>query len=266
MTSLIRLYPRAWRARYGDELEDLVGSRKLGMSGTFDMLRGAVDAHRHPELVDPGIKGETPWSAGVSRQRLADLAVARRLGLAAWAGAIAWIAGWVIAANGPIVADGDTSYRSGDAGAPVIFLAVALLSAGLIGQLIRIAPRARLTRVGALVAVFVGPLWAMSPWVLVLGLILLIALTVLALGAWWADQWSGSSALTVLASIGTGLGMMVIMIMGAEALTTLRGDPMLFVVFAFTPIWIAMGGSLRRLPPLDRAAAERSAARVSEPA
>lgn len=31
MSSLLRLYPRAWRARYGPELEDLVAHRPLGL-------------------------------------------------------------------------------------------------------------------------------------------------------------------------------------------------------------------------------------------
>jgi len=49
---LLRLYPPAWRARYGEELAALL----LDMSACspfdlLDLLRGAFDAHLHPELV-----------------------------------------------------------------------------------------------------------------------------------------------------------------------------------------------------------------------
>ena len=81
MSRLLRLYPRAWRARYGPELEDLVAHRPLGLSGSIDLIWGAMDAHRHPELVDPTTAGSATGLPGVSPQRLADLRVARRLGL-----------------------------------------------------------------------------------------------------------------------------------------------------------------------------------------
>ena len=48
--SLLKLYPRAWRARYGDELLQLVGSRALSAQQTFDMLAGAVDAWLSPSV------------------------------------------------------------------------------------------------------------------------------------------------------------------------------------------------------------------------
>lgn len=47
---LVALYPRAWRLRYGDELEELVGDQRLSFAIAFDLIRGAVDAHLHPEI------------------------------------------------------------------------------------------------------------------------------------------------------------------------------------------------------------------------
>jgi len=39
---LLRLYPRAWRDRYGEELADLVGETGLTPAAAVDMARGAV--------------------------------------------------------------------------------------------------------------------------------------------------------------------------------------------------------------------------------
>lgn len=57
MTRLIDLYPRGWRDRYGDELADLIAGRPLTFSDRLDLVRGILDAHRHPELADPAIPG-----------------------------------------------------------------------------------------------------------------------------------------------------------------------------------------------------------------
>lgn len=48
---LLRLYPATWRRRYGEELEDLLGTRHLTFSVALDLVRGALDAHLHAELL-----------------------------------------------------------------------------------------------------------------------------------------------------------------------------------------------------------------------
>lgn len=50
---LLRLYPSRWRARYGTEMEDLLADQALTPRLALDLLRGALDAHLHPELVGP---------------------------------------------------------------------------------------------------------------------------------------------------------------------------------------------------------------------
>jgi hypothetical protein len=50
---IVALYPRAWRVRYGDELEDLLESGSVGLRGRLDLVRGALDAHLHPERRSP---------------------------------------------------------------------------------------------------------------------------------------------------------------------------------------------------------------------
>jgi hypothetical protein len=55
MTRLLRLYPRAWRDRYGAEMAELLSQRTLTRADRFDLLTGALDAHLHPGLArSPG--------------------------------------------------------------------------------------------------------------------------------------------------------------------------------------------------------------------
>ena len=52
MTSmLIRLYPRAWRQRYGDEMRELLASRKPSLRTFTDLVAGAIDARLNPQLL-----------------------------------------------------------------------------------------------------------------------------------------------------------------------------------------------------------------------
>jgi hypothetical protein len=54
---LLRLYPRRWRARYGDEFEQVLADRPLGPFDVADVLLGALDAHLH--LRDLGAASQT---------------------------------------------------------------------------------------------------------------------------------------------------------------------------------------------------------------
>jgi hypothetical protein len=52
-TRIVELYPRAWRARYGEELDALLEAGSLGIRDRIDLLRGALDAHLHPARPSP---------------------------------------------------------------------------------------------------------------------------------------------------------------------------------------------------------------------
>jgi hypothetical protein len=41
---LLRLYPRAWRERYGEEFAEIVGPRPLNVQQVIDVIGGAIDA------------------------------------------------------------------------------------------------------------------------------------------------------------------------------------------------------------------------------
>jgi hypothetical protein len=49
MRWLLWLYPRAWRRCYGPEMEALLEETKLTPAVLLDLVRGALDAHLHPE-------------------------------------------------------------------------------------------------------------------------------------------------------------------------------------------------------------------------
>lgn len=52
MKHLVRLYPKAWRRRYGAELMDFLEHRRASLGQVVDVLRGAVRAHAEPQLPD----------------------------------------------------------------------------------------------------------------------------------------------------------------------------------------------------------------------
>lgn len=52
-TRIVALYPRAWRTRYGEELDALLDAGSLGLRDRIDLLRGALDAHLHPARPSP---------------------------------------------------------------------------------------------------------------------------------------------------------------------------------------------------------------------
>ena len=248
MSTLVRLYPRAWRDRYGAELDDLLASRAVGTAGRLDLVRGVLDAHRHPELVDRSVP-DPAATAPVSRQRFEDLRFARRLGIGTLVGAIVWIVGWIVAANGPLVVDGDHSYRDGADAMPIVLGSMILLSVGLTGQLIRLPAQAIVARVGAFVGLLAAPIWALAPWVAASGMALLAGLVMLALSAWWRGAWNASATVGILVSIVAGLVLAVIPMMGLTPLVP-GVDPMVMIVLAFMPIWLIVGGTLLTLPTL----------------
>ena len=45
MRPILRLYPSAWRRRYGEELSDLIDEMPATPATTLDLLRGAVTQH-----------------------------------------------------------------------------------------------------------------------------------------------------------------------------------------------------------------------------
>ncbi|MEA2651921.1 MAG: cytochrome b6-f complex iron-sulfur subunit [Chloroflexota bacterium] len=68
--AILRLYPAAWRDRYRDELEDLLGVRRVRASDLADLLRGALDARVHPQ-VRPLLQVAIPSSGAIPMSTMA---------------------------------------------------------------------------------------------------------------------------------------------------------------------------------------------------
>jgi hypothetical protein len=59
VSSLVRLYPQAWRDRYEDEFVALLSERPPTPGDVLDTIRGAWDAHLHPTV---GESEPAPWT------------------------------------------------------------------------------------------------------------------------------------------------------------------------------------------------------------
>jgi hypothetical protein len=54
VSRLLRLYPATWRERYAEEVADLLAARPPSLADRLDLIRGAADAWRHPQVVRTG--------------------------------------------------------------------------------------------------------------------------------------------------------------------------------------------------------------------
>lgn len=88
ISTLIRLYPTAWRVRYGDEFAAVLEDRPLGPFDVADILLGALDAHLH-------LRG-----LGAASERGKGFSMSLRIGgYAAIVGGIVWVAAFVAAST-----------------------------------------------------------------------------------------------------------------------------------------------------------------------
>ena len=67
---LLRLYPRAWRERYGDEFLALVGDEPLSARHTIDILAGAIDARLSRTASTPDQSSASPAGGNASMSAL----------------------------------------------------------------------------------------------------------------------------------------------------------------------------------------------------
>ena len=240
MSRLLRLYPAAWRMRYESELLDLLEARPPSVPERLDIVRGALDAHLHPQVVRPGEAAPAPVPNQESR-------TARQLGIGTLLGSALWIAGFAVSMLGPVVYDGYGGYRDGSAALPFMLAAVCLLAAGLGGQLLRLPREARLARIGARTALLFLIVWSLQPWQLLFGTVMIGGLAVMALGAYRSRAWSGRTSTTVVVSclivtaiIGLGYQLEVDRLTGS-VLFALAGAAVL-------PAWVSVGTTLLHRP------------------
>jgi hypothetical protein len=242
MSRLLSLYPRSWRDRYELEFRALIDQRPPSLADRFDVVRGALDAHLHPQVRRGADRAPEP-----SRPE-ADLRVARRLGLGAIAGAAVWVAAFAVASVGPIRYDGDGAYRDGSSALLLLILAAGLLTAGLVGQFILLPATARLARLGAGAAIPFLILWALAPWLWWFGLLVLLGLLALAVGGRLSGIWPTRYTVTVV------LACAAVVAVVAFGFATLEGDRLAgaellgYAGAALVPAWLGVGATLIQRP------------------
>ncbi|MEA2609415.1 MAG: hypothetical protein QOJ75_1658 [Chloroflexota bacterium] len=237
MSRLVRLYPGAWRSRYEVELVELLGERPPTILERFDVIRGAVDAHLHPQVLDPGETGPSPTVTEDARH------LARNLGFGAVGGAALWIVAFAVTLVGPVRYDGYGAYRDGSAAFPFLLGAVSLLGGGLGGQLVSLPRNARLARFGAAVALLFLIVWGLQPWQFWTAGTMVVGLAVLAIGAYRAGAWPTRTSVAVVLSC---LAVVVMIVIGyAISVDRMTGAALLAVAAAaFVPAWLGIGTSL----------------------
>lgn len=236
MTRLIALYPRSWRDRYEDEFLALLSDRPPDPFQRLDIARGALDARLHPQVREAPSAPETPEPAP------------RRAVRAGWitlAGGVVWIAALVVAINGPIVTEGEGTYRDGAAAFPLWFVAVVMLLIGVATVGLSLPSDARTGRVGAYVVYLSGLLWAAAPWLLPVGVILGVGLSAVGVSAWKARRWSGLDAALLVVGQGICWAPLAAMAFGlSPAATSL--DQVFLSLAVMTTAWLAVGHALLR--------------------
>ncbi len=78
MTWMLKLYPRAWRERYGAEIEEVVSSQRPSLQLAVDLLGGAIDAHIKPQALARRLEAESSGTGGGSDMVSRLLACERR--------------------------------------------------------------------------------------------------------------------------------------------------------------------------------------------
>jgi hypothetical protein len=169
--TLLRLYPRAWQARYGDELLALLADRPASPLDLLDLVRGAFDARLHPQL------------AGTAAERTErSVPMFDRLpGLTAIAGGIAIIIAVALMALQPVVVGDD--YRDTTLsliiwGPALVAIDVALIVAGTWRR--PAGPWARADSLLGVLAIVAGFIWFTGWPGIIIGLFTLIAVTIAA--------------------------------------------------------------------------------------
>ena len=182
MSGLLRLYPRPWRDRYGEEFEELLAQRPPSVRHRLDIVRGALDAHLNPQLVDP--------------DRVVD-----RWWLVPLAGLGLFVIGVLIVAASPERFDAYGSYREAPMALGPLLGAVAMLIVGIARLAVLLPPESGPLRVIASIGVSAGVLWAIAPWTGILGATFFGATAVVAVGAWRAAVIPGRLAAALVVAL-----------------------------------------------------------------
>ena len=80
MTWILRLYPRPWRRRYGDEVAAMIEGRGFSLAIAVDLLAGAIDVWLHPSATMAAAAADSPVKEKTMTNGIAKLDCAALLG------------------------------------------------------------------------------------------------------------------------------------------------------------------------------------------
>jgi hypothetical protein len=136
--SLVRLYPPAWRRRYGDEMLALIEAGPVRAGGRLDLLRGALDAWLHPPA--PSRVPAIAALAGGGLWTIAAAGVVAQPVPPDWPGYLAEIVMLALAAAALLlVATLGCALRVGDNGGRAMGAGSALAAIGFVAWLVMLA-------------------------------------------------------------------------------------------------------------------------------
>jgi hypothetical protein len=218
MSRLVRLYPRAWRERYEPELVELIAARPPSVADRLDLVRGAIDAWRNPQLVtgtEAPTTGDRPWWPGATLAAIAGGLLAIAGGIGMWAAPmIPWL-----------------GYK--DSGTPVMILILGLILTAIAAVLVAWSPGSRRAGRIAALAMLVAALGMMAPWP-----VLIVAF--FAYGA-------SAIAFALVRWRGHGEPLAGLIVLGTVALVSLNTeDDRALLAVPFGLAWIAVGTVLAR--------------------
>jgi hypothetical protein len=139
--SLVRLYPRPWRDRYGDEMQATIEAGPVRARDRLDLIRGALDAWLHPPA-----RSRIPARAALIGGGLWTVAAARVVSQPVppdWPGYLEEVIIFGLAAAGLLlVATLGCAFRLGDTGGRAMRFAVVVTSVGYIAWMTMLAATA----------------------------------------------------------------------------------------------------------------------------
>lgn len=230
MSRLIGLYPRPWRERYEVEFREVLAARPPKLAGRIDIIRGALDERLRSQVPGP--------------ERVPD-----RTGFGPLVGFVLLVVAVLIGANGPQRYDAYGTYRDGALALPVLFAALILLSIGLYRVVDRLPVEARASRAAGWTAIIAGPIWALTPWVMPIGLIFLVGVLGLAVGARRAGIWPAWSELVLVVTLVVPAGFFVALPFVPWYTTRVLELNLLLIIGPIGAIWLVVGALLLRGAP-----------------
>lgn len=244
MTMLLSLYPRAWRERYEDEFIALLEAKPPDARDRVDIIRGAIDARLNPRAdlggsLEPPmpVPYNGPWNI-------------RRAGQVTLVGGLTYLGALWLAINGPLVVDGATTYRDGSGGFLPFFVAIMLLLLGTWAAAATLPATCRVARGSTVIGAVAGILWSVAPWMLYLGGLLCLGISILAIEAAHTRRWRWTDAAFLVGGVAAAVGIGAIALAGLPssitALPFYARDLQFVLLLCLAPMWFSTANALLR--------------------